>query len=151
MPGRLRRRHAYHLCPLFLCSCCPPSALVRPKPCLTPASLPAHDVLHRHQDPVPASAAEVDSEEVAIRAVGVQACPLRVVLERVVATPAGAVLACWQVGGRGITPRRAQGCAPGARHCAHSRGSRGEQRGEATGACMAFRRKAHTAWLGVHL
>ncbi|KAL4419230.1 hypothetical protein ABPG77_010672 [Micractinium sp. CCAP 211/92] len=50
-----------------------------------------------HTDPVPASAAEVDSEEVAIRAVGVQACPLHVVLERVVATPAGTVVACWQI------------------------------------------------------
>lgn len=46
---------------------------------------------------MPASAADVDGEEAAIRAVGVQACPLRVVLERVVATPAGTVVACWQV------------------------------------------------------
>ncbi|KAL4422361.1 hypothetical protein ABPG75_008558 [Micractinium tetrahymenae] len=50
-----------------------------------------------HTEPVPASGADVDSEELAIREVGTQSCPLHVVLERVVATPAGAVVACWQV------------------------------------------------------
>lgn len=48
---------------------------------------------------MPATPAEVDAEEAAIRGVGASACPLRVVLERVVATPSGTVLACWQVAG----------------------------------------------------
>ena len=47
---------------------------------------------------MPATPAQVDAEEAAIRAVGAAACPLHVVLERVVVTPGGAVLACWQVG-----------------------------------------------------
>eukprot|EP00887_Chlorella_sp_A99_P006394 scaffold3.g6394.t1 len=52
-----------------------------------------------HLDPVPASAAEVAAEARAIAEVARAACPLRVVLERVVATSTGAVLACWQVAG----------------------------------------------------
>lgn len=46
---------------------------------------------------MPATPADVDAEEAAIRSVGTGACPLHAVLERVVATPSGVVLACWQV------------------------------------------------------
>ncbi|PSC73568.1 Translation initiation factor IF-3 [Micractinium conductrix] len=52
-----------------------------------------------HTDPMPASVSQVDAEERAIRHVGARCCPLRVVLERVVATPSGVVVACWQVVG----------------------------------------------------
>lgn len=50
-----------------------------------------------HLDPVPAGAGEVAAEAAAIAEVGRRACPLHVVLERVVATAGGTVLACWQV------------------------------------------------------
>jgi hypothetical protein len=51
------------------------------------------------QDPVAASAAEVDAEAAAIGAVGRGICPLHVVLERAVATAGGTVMACWQLTG----------------------------------------------------
>ena len=44
-----------------------------------------------------ATAAEVDLEAAAVAQVGAGACPLHVVLECVVATSGGTVLACWQV------------------------------------------------------
>ena len=46
-----------------------------------------------------ASATEVDAEAAAIGAVGRGICPLHVVLERVVATAGGTVMACWQLAG----------------------------------------------------
>ena len=46
-----------------------------------------------------ASAAEVDAEAAAIGAVGWGICPLHIVLERVVATAGGTVMACWQLTG----------------------------------------------------
>ena len=55
---------------------------------------------------MPASVSQVDAEERAIRHVGARCCPLRVVLERVVATPSGVVVACWQVRVRASTRGR---------------------------------------------
>lgn len=49
------------------------------------------------QFPVEASSAEVAIEEVAVERAAAHLCPLEVVLERVVATPTGNILACWQV------------------------------------------------------
>ncbi len=42
---------------------------------------------------------EVQQEAERITGVARRSCPLRVVLERVVATPSGTVLACWQLAG----------------------------------------------------
>ena len=49
------------------------------------------------QDPVAATAMEVAPEADAVAAVAGAACPLAVVLERVVVTSGGAVMAAWQV------------------------------------------------------
>jgi hypothetical protein len=49
------------------------------------------------QDPVFANPQEVNLEEYQIQDVGHKTCPLHLVLERIVATPSGTVLACWQV------------------------------------------------------
>lgn len=46
---------------------------------------------------MPASAGEVEAEAAAIALAAAAACPVRAVLERVVVTPGGTVLACWQV------------------------------------------------------
>lgn len=56
-----------------------------------------HASFHAH--PVPADAAAVASEAEAVGRVAAAACPLHIVLERVVATSSGAVLALWQVTG----------------------------------------------------
>lgn len=48
---------------------------------------------------MPALREGVQAEAEAIAAVARHSCPLRVVLERVVATPSGTVLACWQLAG----------------------------------------------------
>jgi hypothetical protein len=50
------------------------------------------------QDPVRATPRDVDMEELYIKDVGHKSCPLHLALERVVVTPSGTVLACWQVG-----------------------------------------------------
>ncbi|BDA45523.1 hypothetical protein COCOBI_07-3100 [Coccomyxa sp. Obi] len=75
-----------------------------------------------HQFPVEASSAEVATELKAVERSAVHLCPIEVVLERVIATPTGNVLACWQILGgsepeavrralRGALPR-----APPAEH-----------------------------------
>ncbi|KAL4855922.1 hypothetical protein ACK3TF_003683 [Chlorella vulgaris] len=50
-----------------------------------------------HMDPVFANPQEVNLEEYQIQDVGHKTCPLHLVLERIVATPSGTVLACWQI------------------------------------------------------
>ncbi|EFN53062.1 hypothetical protein CHLNCDRAFT_54034 [Chlorella variabilis] len=50
-----------------------------------------------HMDPVRAAPRDVDMEEYLIKDVGHKACPLHLTLERIVATPSGTVLACWQI------------------------------------------------------
>ncbi|KAK9830057.1 hypothetical protein WJX72_009459 [[Myrmecia] bisecta] len=50
-----------------------------------------------HQRPVPASPGEISLEVDAVSAVGSTLCPISIVLERVVVTSSGNVLACWQV------------------------------------------------------
>jgi hypothetical protein len=57
-----------------------------------------------HVDPIEATAEEVDEEAAAVLAVARSTCPLRVALERIVATPGGGVLACWQVESGGAEP-----------------------------------------------
>lgn len=52
---------------------------------------------------MPASQREVLLEAEAITSVAARSCPLHAVLERIVATPSGTVLACWQVA-RGTDP-----------------------------------------------
>ncbi len=54
-----------------------------------------------HLQEVPASAAEVEAEARAVGALLNATCPLRVVLERVVITTGGVVMACWQVAAGG--------------------------------------------------
>jgi hypothetical protein len=54
------------------------------------------------QAPQQASAAEVAAEVSAVRRAAAAACPIRAVLERVVATSSGVLVACWQVGGQGL-------------------------------------------------
>ncbi len=49
------------------------------------------------QFPVEASSAEVATEVKAVERSAVHLCPIEVVLERVIATPTGNVLACWQI------------------------------------------------------
>ena len=44
-----------------------------------------------------ASSAEVATEVKAVERSAVHLCPIEVVLERVIATPTGNVLACWQI------------------------------------------------------
>lgn len=50
-----------------------------------------------HRVPVPATAEEVAEEAAAVARVAVATCPMRVALERVVATAGGVLVACWQV------------------------------------------------------
>ncbi|PKI63239.1 hypothetical protein CRG98_016424 [Punica granatum] len=50
-----------------------------------------------HITPVPASDDEIEDEAIAIRAVAESACPLKIVLDRVVLTSTGVLLGCWQV------------------------------------------------------
>lgn len=50
-----------------------------------------------HQEPVSATAEEVDSEASAVEEVARTSCPLRIRLERVVLTSTGVLLGCWQV------------------------------------------------------
>jgi len=50
-----------------------------------------------HKDPQPASAEEVDDEAASVAAVARAACEMEVVLERIVFTPGGVLIACWQV------------------------------------------------------
>ena len=57
------------------------------------------------QSPIPATLERVEDEKERIASVARQSCPLRVVLERVVATPGGTVLACWQLA-NGTDPAR---------------------------------------------
>ncbi len=49
------------------------------------------------QFPVEASSAEVETEVKAVERSAVHLCPIEVVLERVIATPTGNILACWQI------------------------------------------------------
>ena len=49
------------------------------------------------QHPVLSSQDEVLAEVAAVQLAGNQLCPLRIALERVVATSTGNILACWQV------------------------------------------------------
>ena len=65
------------------------------------------------QHPVEASSAEVATEVAAVRQAALPLCPLEVVLERVIATPTGNVLACWQVlsGSEPADLRRYAACA----------------------------------------
>ena len=49
------------------------------------------------QHPVVSSQAEVLAEVAAVQMAGSQLCPLRIALERIVATSSGNILACWQV------------------------------------------------------
>ncbi|GAB4821342.1 hypothetical protein N2152v2_008388 [Parachlorella kessleri] len=58
-----------------------------------------------HTSPIPATLERVEDEKERIASVARQSCPLRVVLERVVATPGGTVLACWQLA-NGTDPAR---------------------------------------------
>jgi hypothetical protein len=52
----------------------------------------------RHaQHPVPATPDAVRKEITAVRAVAGHSCPIRAVLDRVVVTSTGVVVACWQV------------------------------------------------------
>jgi|APGre2960657444_1045066.scaffolds.fasta_scaffold00198_1 predicted Rdx family selenoprotein len=61
-----------------------------------------------HMWEVPASAAQVDAEAAALRAVLNATCPLRAVLERVVVTPGGVIMACWNVA-QGGQPQELRG------------------------------------------
>ena len=49
------------------------------------------------QHPVEASSAEVAAEVAAVRRAATPLCVLEVALDRVIASPTGNVLACWQV------------------------------------------------------
>uniref|UniRef100_A0A7S0V870 Uncharacterized protein n=1 Tax=Polytomella parva TaxID=51329 RepID=A0A7S0V870_9CHLO len=63
-----------------------------------------------HSDPKPASAAEVAVELESIRRTTQATCPIKAILERVVLTPLGVVVGCWQVlhsGGEPAEIRRA--------------------------------------------
>ena len=53
--------------------------------------------LQQQKAPVNATPAEVDAEAAAVAAVAAATCPVRAALERVAATPGGALVACFQV------------------------------------------------------
>jgi cytochrome oxidase assembly protein ShyY1 len=55
------------------------------------------------QHPVPATPEQMAQELAAARRAAAPLCPLHIVLDRVVVSPAGVVLACWQVA-RGTEP-----------------------------------------------
>ncbi|GFH16212.1 uncharacterized protein HaLaN_12592 [Haematococcus lacustris] len=57
-----------------------------------------------HLKPVPAGSKEVLQEYAAIRAATSQLCPVAGVLERVVVTSTGVVVACWQAASAGTEP-----------------------------------------------
>lgn len=61
------------------------------------------------QYPVEASSAEVATEVKAVERSAVHLCPIEVVLERIIATPTGNVLACWQILG-GTDPAAVRRC-----------------------------------------
>jgi hypothetical protein len=61
-----------------------------------PPAIPAN-VRTDSQAPVPADAAAVEAEAAAVGGVAQSTCPVRAVLERVVATAGGVLVACWQV------------------------------------------------------
>jgi hypothetical protein len=50
-----------------------------------------------HQNPVAATKEDELAEAAAVRSVALSSCPIHAVLERVVATSSGNILACWQV------------------------------------------------------
>ncbi|CAI5488981.1 unnamed protein product [Closterium sp. Naga37s-1] len=50
-----------------------------------------------HLSPVPATAKQLADEVRAVKGVSMRLCPMRVSLDRVILTAAGALLACWQV------------------------------------------------------
>lgn len=49
------------------------------------------------QDPVPADSHQVEAEAAAVARVAGNTCPVIAVLDRVVITGSGVVVACWQV------------------------------------------------------
>ena len=73
-----------------------------------------HHASH-HQDPQPATAAQVAAELQAIEAVARDSCALTAVLERVVVTPGGVLMACWQVGTPSSPWVRVTGISQGSR------------------------------------
>nr|CAN83053.1 hypothetical protein VITISV_000958 [Vitis vinifera] len=50
-----------------------------------------------HITPVPATEVEIEGEATAVEAVAKALCPLKIVLDRVLLTPTGVLLGCWQV------------------------------------------------------
>ncbi|KAH6758432.1 transmembrane protein [Perilla frutescens var. frutescens] len=50
-----------------------------------------------HIAPVPATETEIEAEAHAVEAVSKSICPLRIVLDRIILTPTGVLLGCWQV------------------------------------------------------
>jgi len=55
-----------------------------------------HHASH-HSNPVPATPEEVEAEANAVNRVAEQSCQISIELERVVLTPTGVILGCWQV------------------------------------------------------
>ena len=57
-----------------------------------------HCIYHAssHVHPLPATAGEVEVEERAIKNVAATLCPVEAILERVVLTSSGVMVACWQ-------------------------------------------------------
>lgn len=56
------------------------------------------------QDPIKASPEDIDIEVLSLISAAQRICPLHIVLERIVITRTGSVLACWQIGPRGSEP-----------------------------------------------
>lgn len=78
-----------HVCRMQCCVCVP-SFQSKPFVHLLMSCVPA-------QSPVPATADKVREEIAAVQDVAGQSCPIRAVLDRVVITSTGVVVACWQV------------------------------------------------------
>lgn len=90
-----------------------------------------------HQHPVPAATAEVDAEAgAALRALR-PLCPVFAVLDRVVATPGGAVLACWQVVPGSTEPRHVREALRAALAKAPAQQAR-TKRGRVGGYCKSY-------------
>ena len=79
-----------------------------------------------HGAPVPASELEKNDELDAVRRVAAAACPMDVVVERVVVSPSGAVMALWNVEAGAEPSALRERCA---RRCRTRRGSRSSRTG----------------------
>lgn len=57
-----------------------------------------------HMNPVRATSAEVEEEAVAVASLAARTCPIQAILDRIILTSSGVVVACWQVLPEGSEP-----------------------------------------------